>query len=315
VAERVSTIVFMGSPEFAVATLDALRRAPGHEVVRVVTQPDRPKGRGQRLAPTPVKAYAIEHRLPVETMTKADYAEVVAGLRALGPDFVVVASFGIILKKDLLDLPRHGCVNLHASLLPKYRGVSPIQASILAGDAETGCTTMLMDEGVDTGAMLLSERVAIDPADTAATLDRKLAAAGGPLVVKTLAGILDGSVKPVPQDNAKASYTKKVRKEHGAIDWAKSAAAIERQVRAMLPWPSAYTGFSGKRLIVLEAAVSVSSAGATGAPGTVLSDRPFVVAAGEGALEIKRVKVEGRAEVTARAFLSGYRLRPGDRLD
>jgi methionyl-tRNA formyltransferase len=311
-AEHVSTIVFMGSPEFAVTTLDALRRAAGFEVVRVVTQPDRPKGRGQRLAPTPVKAYAIEHGLPVGTMTKADYAEVVAGLRALDPDFVVVASFGIILKKDLLELPRRGCVNLHASLLPKYRGVSPIQAAILAGDAETGCTTMLMDEGIDTGAMLLSTRVPVDPVDTAATLERKLAAAGGPLVIKTLAGILNGSVKPAAQDDARATYTKKVRKEHGAIDWTKSAAAIERQVRAMLPWPTAYTGFSGKRLIVLEAAVS---AGATGPPGAVLSEKPFVVAAGEGALEIRRVKVEGKAEMTARALLSGYRLKPGDRLD
>ena len=302
----------MGSPEFAVSTLEALHCTPGIEVVRVVTQPDRPKGRGQHLAPTPVKAYANDRGLPVVTMTKADYAEVVAGLRALDPDFVVVASFGIILKRDLLELPRHGCVNLHASLLPKYRGVSPIQAAILAGDAETGCTTMLMDEGIDTGAMLLTVRVAIDPADTAATLQRKLAAAGGPLVVKTLAGILDGSVRPAAQDDASASYTRKVRKEHGEIDWTKSAAAIERQVRAMLPWPSAYTGLSGKRLIVLEAAVST---GAVGAPGVVLSTSPLVVAAGEGALEIRRVKVEGKAEMTARAFLSGYRLRTGDRLD
>jgi methionyl-tRNA formyltransferase len=171
---------------------------------------------------------------------------------------------------------------------------------------------MLMDEGIDTGAMLLAERVPIDPADTAATLERKLAAAGGPLIVRTLAGILDGSVKPVAQDDASASYTKKVRKEHGAIDWTRSAAAIERQVRAMLPWPSAYTAVSGKRLIVLEVAVS---AGSAGAPGAVLSTSPFVVAAGEGALEIKRVKVEGKAEMAARAFLSGYRLRPGDILD
>lgn len=310
--EHASRIVFMGSPEFAVSTLDALLRAPGFEVVRVVTQPDRPKGRGQRLAPTPVKAYAIEHGLSLVTMAKTDYPEVVAGLRELDPAFAVVASFGIILKKDLLDLPRLGCVNLHASLLPRYRGVSPIQAAILSGDAETGCTTMLMDEGIDTGAMLLTARVAIDPKDTAATLERKLAAAGAPLVLRTLAGILDGSVTPVPQNDAEASYTKKVRKEHGAIDWTKSAAAIERQIRAMSPWPSAYTGFSGKRLIVLEAAVSAAAAGS---PGAVLSTAPFVVAAGEGALEIRRVKVEGKSEMAASAFLSGYRLRPGDRLD
>jgi methionyl-tRNA formyltransferase len=302
----------MGSPEFAVSTVDALVHAPGFDVVRIVTQPDRPKGRGQKLAPTPVKAYGLGRALSVAAMTKQNYADVVAEIRALEPDFVVVASFGIILKRDLLELPRHGCVNLHASLLPKYRGVSPIQAAILAGDTETGCTTMLMDEGIDTGAVLLAESVPIGATDTAGTLERKLAALGAPLVVKTLKGLLDGSVRPVAQDESGASYTRKIRKEHGAIDWSKGAVEIERRIRAMLPWPSAQTGFAGKRLIVLEAAVAQ---GAGGAPGTVLLTSPLIVGTGEGGVEIKRVKVEGKSEMTARAFLSGYRLKPGDRFE
>jgi methionyl-tRNA formyltransferase len=300
----------MGSPEFSVSTLDALVSAAWFEVIRVVTQPDRPKGRGQRVTPTPVKAYGVAQGIPVATMTKGNYAEVVSELRATAPDFVVVASFGIILKKDLLDLPGYGCVNLHASLLPKYRGVSPIQAAILAGDTETGCTTMLMDEGVDTGDMLLAERVAITPDDTAGTLERKLASVGGPLVVKTLSGILDGSVRPVPQDDAAASYTKKVRKEHGAIDWSKSAREIERRVRAMLPWPTAYTAFSGKRLIVLEAVVIPEI---SAEPGTVISTSPLVVASGHGGLELRRVKIEGRREMDAKSFLAGYRVRAGEK--
>lgn len=300
----------MGSPVFAVSTVDALVHAPEFDVVLIVTQPDRPKGRGQKLAPTPVKAYGLGRALSVAAMTKQNYTDVVAEIRALEPDFVVVASFGIILKRDLLELPRHGCVNLHASLLPKYRGVSPIQAAILAGDTETGCTTMLMDEGIDTGAVLLAESVPIGATDTAGTLERKLAALGAPLVIKTLKGLLDGSVRPVAQDESGASYTRKIRKEHGAIDWSKGAVEIERRVRAMLPWPSAQTGFAGKRLIVLEAAVAH---GAGGAPGTVLSTSPLIVATGDGGVEIRRIKVEGKREMEARAFLAGYRVKVGER--
>jgi methionyl-tRNA formyltransferase len=303
-------VIFMGSPEFAVSTLDAIVAAPDFRVVMAVTQPDRPKGRGKKLAPTPVKAYATERGIDVVTMTKTDYAEVVRYLATLDPDFVVVASFGIILKRDLLDLPRYGCVNLHASLLPKYRGVSPIQAAILAGDDRTGCTTMLMDEGVDTGATLLSETIDIDPEDTAGTLERRLAALGGPLVVRTLEGIRDGTVHPVRQDESLASYARKIKKEAGAIDWSKSADAIARHVRAMSPWPSAYTSFSGRRLIILEAAAVT---GASAEPGVIVSINPLVVAATDGGLEVHRLKIEGKKEIDAKAFVAGYRARPGDR--
>lgn len=309
--ERAVKVVFMGSPDFAVPTLDALVRAPAFRIVRVVTQPDRPKGRGKRLAPTPVKEFAAERAVPVVTMTKQDYAEVVRSLAALEPDFAVVASFGIILKKDLLDLPRRGCVNLHASLLPRHRGVSPIQAAILAGDETTGCTTMLMDEGVDTGAVLLSEAVAIDPRDTAGSLESKLAQVGAPLVVRTLEGILDGSVRPVPQDERLASYARKIKKEMGAVDWSADAEAISRQVRAMSPWPSAYAWLSGKRLIVAEAA---AVPGIRAEPGTIVTVSPLVVATGDGGLELRRVKVEGGREMDAAAFVAGYRAKAGDRL-
>jgi methionyl-tRNA formyltransferase len=312
VQERPLIVVFMGSPEFAVPTLDAIASAPNFHVVQVVTQPDRPKGRGKRLAPTPVRERAASRGLPVITMTKHDYAEVVRRLAAFQPDFVVVASFGIILKKNLLDLPRYGCVNLHPSLLPRYRGVSPIQAAILAGDERTGCTTMLMDEGVDTGPVLLAESTAIDPRETAGTLERRLASLGAPLVVNTLEGMVSGAVQPVPQSNDLASYTRKIKKEHGAIDWSASAATLSRHIRAMTPWPSAYSRLMDKRVIVLEAEVIPSVAGE---PGVIASLSPLVVATGDGGLELLRLKIEGKTAMDAAAFLSGYRVEPGDRFE
>lgn len=310
--ERPVKVVFMGSPEFAVPTLEAILAAPGFEIVQVVTQPDRPKGRGKRLAPTPVRERAAARGLPVVTMTRHDYAEVVRRLAALAPDFVVVASFGIILKGDLLGLPRHGCVNLHPSLLPRYRGVTPIQAAILAGDPWTGCTTMLMDEGVDTGPTLLAESIEIDARDNAGSLERKLASLGAPLVVRTLEGILSGALRPTPQNDELASYTRKIKKEHGAVDWSASATAICRHVRAMTPRPSAFTRLLDKRVILLEAD---EIAGVSGEPGVIASVSPFVVAAGEGGVELRRLKIEGKKEMDAAAFRSGYRVEPGARFE
>jgi methionyl-tRNA formyltransferase len=304
-------VVFMGSPEFAVATLDALVSAPDIDLVRVVTQPDRPSGRGKKMVPTAVKAYALERGIPVEAMTREGYADVVAGIAALEPDFIVVASFGVILRRDLLDIPKFGCVNLHASLLPKYRGMSPIQTAILAGEERTGCTTMMMDEGVDTGDMLLAESIEIAAEDTAGSLERKLAELGAPLVVETLRGLREGRITPRPQDHDGATHTKRIKKEHGAIDWNETAETISRQVRAMLPWPAAFTTFSGKRLIVLEAAAVPAE---RTEPGVVLSTSPLTVGTGDGALEIGAVKVEGKKEMPARAFLSGYRIKEGDRI-
>jgi methionyl-tRNA formyltransferase len=267
-----------------------------------------------RLAPTAVKACAQQHGLPVLEMSKQNYAEVSATLDALErPDFLVVVAFGIILKDDLLDWPVRGAVNLHASLLPKYRGVSPIQAAILAGDAETGCTTMHIDAGIDTGDILLTKTTPISGDDTAGSLEARLAAIGAPLMVETLRGIVGGSVQPTKQDDARANYVRMIRKRHGRINWTKSAVHIERQVRAMQPWPTAHTTFRGKRLIVLEA-VPGEVAAAAGDPGTVAETSPLCVHTGEGALEIVRLKIAGKKEAPAKAFAAGYQVRKGERL-
>lgn len=304
-------VVFMGSPEFAVTTLEALIEAPEFDVVHVVTQPDRPKGRGKKLFPTPVKECATARGIPVVSVTPDNYTDVVGELTVIDPDFVVVAAFGVILKSDMLNLPRKGCINLHASLLPRYRGVSPVQAAILAGDERTGCTTMMMDEGVDTGDVLLAETIAIGPEDTAGRLEQKLAQLGAPLVVKTLRAVLDGTARLLKQDDTLATRTRKIKKEHGGIDWTKDARSISRQVRAMLPWPTAYTSWSGRRLIILEARAVPA---ARTDPGVVLSVSPLMIGTGDGGLEVLTVKVEGKREMPATAFVAGYRLKTGDRM-
>jgi methionyl-tRNA formyltransferase len=308
-AEPQGRIVFMGSPEFAVPTLLALHEAPDLAVATVFTQPSRPSGRGKKLTPTAVHQRAQAAAIPVLEVSKDNYAEAVARTRAVAPDFVVVAAFGLILRRDLLGEPRHGCVNLHASLLPRHRGMSPVQAAILAGDAETGCTTMLMDEGVDTGDMLLSRSLAIAPDDTAGTLEHKLATLGAPLVVETLRGLLRGDIRPRPQDDAHATYAKRIKKEHGRIDWQKRAVDIDRCIRAMTPWPSAYTSLGDKRLIIERALPAEATAG--GPPGEVVSIDPLRVATGEGCIEIVDVKVAGKKSMNAKAFCAGYRVKPG----
>ncbi len=304
-------VVFMGSPEFAVPTLEALCGCPDIEVIGAVTQPDRPRGRGRTVSPTPVRAVAERFGVPVSVMTKENYASAAREIASLSPDAIVVVAFGIILKEDLLELPHLGCVNLHASLLPKYRGVSPIQAALLAGDEETGCVTILMDRGIDTGDILLSEPMRIEPDDTAGSLGKRLAAAGSDLVVRTLIGLRDGRIVPRKQDPHSGSYTKKIRKENGQVDWKLGPDAISRLIRAMNPWPGAFTFLSGKRLILSEGR-TMSHEPPGKPPGTVLSLAPFVVACGEGTLEIPRLKPEGRREMTAREFLSGSAVEVGE---
>ncbi len=294
-------------------TLEALTAAPDLDVVCVVSQPDRPKGRGKRVAPTPVRQRAIEQDIPTLEMSKKNYAEVVVEITPLEPDFIVVAAFGLILRADLLELPPRGCVNLHPSLLPRYRGVSPVQAAILSGDTETGCTTMLMDEGVDTGDMLLACSMSIAEDDTAGSLEEKLARLGAPLVVETLMGIIGGTVHPEQQDNDLATYTRMIKKEDGLVDWGKGAREISRRIRAMTPWPSAYTMFKGRRLIILRAAVA-EQAGHTGRAGEVVSLDPFVVSTGDGAIELASVKIAGKKEMSAQSFRVGYRVQTGDAL-
>jgi methionyl-tRNA formyltransferase len=245
----------MGSPDFAVPTLDALEGSGRFTPSLVVSQPDRPRGRGQETSPTPVRARALEFGIATQVMSKKTYSDVVAEIRDHKPDVIVVVAFGIIVKRDLLDMPLHGCVNVHASLLPSHRGVSPIQAAILAGDVHTGCSTMLMDEGIDTGNMLLSEETKIIESESAGLLSDRLARLGAHLLIRTLDGVFDGSIVGQAQPETTTPYTRKIKKEHGHLDWTEPAEALSRRIRAMTPWPSAFTFLDGKRLIIQEATV------------------------------------------------------------
>src|SRR5512147_571289 len=233
-------IVFMGTPDFAVPSLEALLKSPD-EVVGVVTQPDRPKGRGQVLTPSPVKQVALREHIPILQPTKMKDPDFLAALGAWKPDLIAVAAFGRILPPVILSLPPKGCINVHGSLLPKYRGAGPIQWAIINGETETGITTMLMDEGMDTGAMLLQEKIAIAPDDTAGSLSPRLAEVGGRLLVETLARLKAGTVVPQVQDHAQATMAPLLKKEDGAINWTVSATAIANRVRGLTPWPGAYT--------------------------------------------------------------------------
>lgn len=302
-------LVFMGSPDFAVPSLEALCESKRFAPSLVVSQPDRPRGRGREVSPTPVRQRAIERALPSITMSKENYADGVRAITELKPDIIVVVAFGLILRRDLLDLPKYGCINVHASLLPRYRGVSPIQAAILAGEKVTGCTTMRIDEGVDTGDTLLQEETPILDTDTAGTLFGRLAGVGAKILIPTLDGLIDGSVTPRKQDPAQATHTKKIKKEHGAIDWTRDAAYLSRHVRAMSPWPSAYTFHGSLRLIVEDAAIGPKS---SAKPGTIIALNPLAVATGDGTLELRTVHPEGKRAMTAHEFVAGHRIKVSD---
>jgi methionyl-tRNA formyltransferase len=301
----------MGSPDFAVPSLNALHESGRYRPELVVSQPDRPRGRGRAVDPTPVRQRALDLGIPTLTMTRDTYAAGVDAVRAAAPDAIIVVAFGLILRRDLLDMPPFGCINVHASLLPKHRGVSPIQAAIVAGDAVTGCTTMRIDEGVDTGNILLSAETPIAPDDNAGTLTARLSVLGAELLLRTLDGVFDGSVHEVEQDNSRATITKKIRKHHGLIDWSLSATELERRIRAMTPWPSAYTFHHGRRLQI-DAADARAVPGNNAVPGTVVSLDPLLIACGEGALEIKMLRPEGRRSMTPRSFRAGHALGPGE---
>jgi methionyl-tRNA formyltransferase len=304
----------MGSPDFAVPSLEALCRSDRYRPILVVSQPDRGKGRGRKLSPTPVRARALELGLETRVMSKSTYADVAGEISVLRPDVIAVVAFGIILKSDLLDLPRLGCVNVHASLLPRHRGVSPIQAAILAGDDATGCTTMKMDAGIDTGGILLAESVSIGSSDTTGTLSDRLAALGAGLLVRTLDAMRDGTLTPRAQDDSLSSYAPKIQKTDGEIDWTAGAVDVDRRIRAMSPWPSAYTFHQGKRLIVIEASPTGASAPDEPEPGTVVATDPLTVACGDGAIVLRRVKREGRPATDAASFVAGHSIGPQTRL-
>ena len=306
----------MGTPQFAVPSLSALLAT--QQVVAVVTQPDAPSGRGRVLAPSPVKTLAVEHGVPVLQPESLKPPEAVAQLREFAPEVIVVAAFGQILRRTVLDLPPHGCLNVHASLLPRWRGASPISAAIAAGDPVTGVTIMRMDPGLDTGPILSQRSEAIRPDDTTGALGERLAVLGADLLVDTLPGYLDGSIQPNLQDDARATKCGLLKKEDGQIDWRRSAIDIDRHVRAMTPWPSAYTTWSGKLLRVLRVAVSGLQLGLLDGhsePGTILEDgRSICVRCGDGAIELIEVQPEGKRPMAGGAFARGQRGLIGGRL-
>jgi len=296
-------LAFLGTPAFAVPTLERLVQR-GHRVLAAITQPDRPKGRGQTLAPPPVKEAALRLGLPVYQPERIKRPEAVDYLRNLAPEAMVVVGYGQIIPQSILDIPALGILNVHASLLPKYRGAGPIQWSIVNGETVTGVTIMRIDAGLDTGPMLLKAETTIGADETAIELGRRLSTMGADLLVEAvgaLAGIL-----PEPQDNAQATYAPMLKKEDGRIDWRRSAAQIHNQVRGMTPWPGAHTTFRGAALQIWRARPIDAIAGQT--PGTLLGVKPLLVACGAGALELVEVQVEGRKRMAAADFANGHRL-------
>lgn len=309
-------IAFAGTPEFAVPALLSLMRSP-HELVGVLTRPDRPRGRGQRLTPSPVKAAAGDS-VPVAQPVKLRSPEERAQVAAWQPDVLVVVAYGLILPKAILDIPRLGCVNVHASLLPRWRGAAPIERALLAGDETTGITIMLMDEGLDTGPVLLQEALAIDPHDTGGTLRERLAALGAPLLLRALQGIADGTLRPRPQPSAGITYARKVEKREATIDWRRSAIEIERQVRALQPRPAAETARvvppTGEtdRLLVHAARVARDPGpAAVGQPGCIVEtdgahEEGYVrVQCGDGCLDLLTLQRPGGQRLPAALFTRG----------
>ncbi len=302
-------VLYMGTPDFAVGPLEELLAA-GHQVVCVVTQPDKPKGRGKEMAQSPVKQCALRHGIPVLTPVKIKTAESVEELKKYPADIFVVAAFGQLLSEEILNMPRYGSVNIHASLLPKYRGAAPIQWSILDGEKETGITIMQMDKGLDTGDILLQQRVAITDEDTGESLFDKLALAGSRLIVEALEKLEKGEIQPQKQDDSQSCYAKMLSKELGNMDWRRPAVELERLVRGLNSWPSAYTRFQGKTLKIWRTELSDKS----GKPGEVLSverDR-VIIGTGEKALALLELQLEGKKRMTTEEFLRGRNLQVGE---
>ena len=303
-------VVFMGTPQFAVPALEAL--CQHHEVAGVVTQPDRPAGRGRRLVPSPVKGVALARGLPVYQPTSLRPAEALDQLADWQPDVIVVAAFGQILLKPVLELAPHGCLNVHASLLPRYRGAAPIAAAILAGDDTTGITIMRLDEGLDTGPLLAQADLAIAPEDTTASLGEKLAVLGAELLIGTLPGWIGGEIQAQPQDDALASYCQRLSKADGELDWTQTAQHLDRQVRAFSPWPGAYTTWQGQRLKVLRTRPRPEWLGEA-EPGQVVElPTGGGVVTGRGLLELLEVQLAGKKPMAAGPFIRGQRLIVGE---
>ena len=301
-------VVFFGTPEFAVPALSAI--APHAEVLMVVAQPDRPKGRGRALAMPPVKEAALALGLPCMQVESPNAPGVVAALKALAPDLWIVIAYGAILSRALLDVPARGAINVHGSLLPAYRGASPVQAAIADGCATTGVCTMWMDEGLDTGDVILGEEVAIGPDETAGELSARLAVAGAALLVKTLDAIARGEATRKPQDARKATVTKRLKKADGFLDFAQPVRRVHDRARAMTPWPGAQAAFDGETIRFARTRIAPATAGAGAEPGAVLGAGPdggLLVACGDGVLEVSRLTPAGRPEMDAQDWWRGLR--------
>lgn len=298
----------MGTPDFAVPSLEALIRSED-DVVAVVSQPDKPRGRGRKLAPPPTKLVAAKYDIPVLQPSKIRTAEFLDELRKLSPDLICVAAYGKILPKAILELPRYGCINVHASLLPEYRGAAPVNWAIVRGERVTGVTTMLMDEGMDTGDILLQLEIPIDDEDTGESLSRRLATAGAELLIETIGKLGGNSLTPKKQDESRATYAPMLKKEDGRIDWSRSPGEVRNLVRGMLPWPGAFTYLGGRLLKIYRVRVTEGS----GNPGEVIESKSGIlrVCAGDGAVDVLELQLEGGRRMDAGAFLAGRKIEPG----
>ena len=303
-------IAFMGTPEFSVKPLDALREA-GHDVVAVYSQPPRPKDRGQKLQKSPVHLYAEEHNIPVFTPKsfKKD-PDAVKQFAALNLDFAIVAAYGLLLPKSILEAPKYGCLNIHASLLPKWRGAAPIQYAILSGDKVTGITIMQMDEGLDTGDMLLKGEIPITPKTTATTLHDDLSEMGAGLIVKALEEHATKGFSPQKQDDALSTHAPKIKKEDGHISWDMEASEIDLKIRGLTPWPGVYAEMNGEKVKIHQAEICDEN----DSPGVILDDKDLIVACQKGALKITSIQRPGKSRVTGSDFMRGQHFAKGDRL-
>ena len=303
-------VIFMGTPDFSVGTLEALVEA-GHEVVLAVTQPDKPKGRGGKMQFTPVKETAMKYDIPVFQPKKVREPECIEELRKYNADIMVVVAFGQILPKEILEMTPYGCINVHASLLPKYRGAAPIQWAVIDGEEVSGVTTMQMNEGLDTGDMIMKTEIVLDKKETGGSLFDKLAAAGAKLCVETLEALENKTASWEPQGETTTSYARMLDKEIGNIKWEKTAVQIERLIRGLNPWPSAYTDWNGKVMKIWEADVVEKNAEAV--PGTIVKVEKdgFYVQTGDGQIKVTALQIPGKKRMETDAFLRGYQIEEG----
>ena len=303
---QINNIIFMGTPDFAVPCLDKLHQ--NYNVTAVITQPDRPKGRGQHLAKSPVKVYAEEHNLPVYQPEKIKTAEFTEKLRQMQPDLIIVVAFGQILSQEILDIPKFGCINVHASLLPRWRGAAPIHWSIIGGDTETGVTTMYMDAGLDTGDMILKAKTVITPEMTTAQLHDALMMQGADLLIETIQSIENGTVSREKQDDSLSCYAKMLNNDNCRIDWTKSAQEIHDLVRGLNSWPIAYTTLNDKKFKIWQ--TKIVDADTTGkTPGQIidLTKKGIIVATGNGTIELLQIKPPIKAKMPACSYINGHR--------